>query len=143
MLAGRAATMMMMRRSALAMPTMARATPVAMFSTEDGTDRHKLFIGGLSWGVTDDGLSNAFSRFGNVVSARVVMDRETGRSRGFGFVQFESEDAAAEALKTMDGFVLDNRTIRLNFAKIRAPSSSGQWERSSGPRRSRDQDFDN
>ena len=54
----------------------------------------KLFVGGLSWDTTDDGLREAFSRFGSVIEAKVVTDRETGRSRGFGFVGYQDPPAA-------------------------------------------------
>ena len=54
----------------------------------------KLFVGGLSWGTTDDGLHSAFSQFGEIVEAKVITDRETGRSRGFGFVTFANDEGA-------------------------------------------------
>ena len=63
----------------------------------------KLFVGGLSWGTTDEGLHGAFSRFGEIVEAKVITDRETGRSRGFGFVTFSSDEGAARAITEMDG----------------------------------------
>ena len=56
----------------------------------------KLFVGGLSWGTTDDGLHGAFSRFGEIVEAKVITDRETGRSRGFGFVTFAADEGAVD-----------------------------------------------
>ncbi|KAH7684963.1 RNA recognition motif domain-containing protein [Dioscorea alata] len=70
----------------------------------------KLFIGGLSYGTDDQSLKEAFNPFGNVVEARVITDRDTGRSRGFGFVNFDSEESAKAALSSMDGqvFVLTN-----------------------------------
>jgi len=74
----------------------------------------KLFVGGLSWNTTDDGLLEAFSAFGEVSDAKVITDRDTGRSRGFGFVTFAESDAAATAIAQMDGTELDGRTIRVN-----------------------------
>src|SRR6516162_383646 len=77
----------------------------------------KLFVGGLSWGTTDDGLHTAFSRFGDIVEAKVITDRETGRSRGFGFVTFAADDGAASAVTEMNGAELDGRTIKVNEAE--------------------------
>jgi RNA recognition motif-containing protein len=85
----------------------------------------KLFVGGLSWGTSDDGLRQAFERFGAIVEAKVIMDRETGRSRGFGFVTFEQDDAAANAISQMDGTDLDGRTIKVNEAEERGPRGGG------------------
>lgn len=85
----------------------------------------KLFVGGLSWGTTDDGLRLAFERFGEVLEAKVVMDRDTGRSRGFGFVTFADGQAAGEAIAEMDGTELDGRSINVNEARERAPRNGG------------------
>jgi RNA recognition motif-containing protein len=88
----------------------------------------KLFVGGLSWGTTDEGLRQAFSGFGEVTDAKVIMDRETGRSRGFGFVTFSNDDAAKEAMTKMDGSNLDGRTLKVNEAQekeARAPRTGG------------------
>lgn len=84
----------------------------------------KLFVGGLSWNTTDDGLRRAFESFGEVSDAKVVTDRETGRSRGFGFVTFSDNDAATSAIADMDGSDLDGRTIRVNEAEDR-PRAGG------------------
>lgn len=89
----------------------------------------KLFIGGLSWNTTDEGLKSAFERFGDVVDARVIKDRETGRSRGFGFVTFSEGGDATGAISEMDGKELDGRVIRVNEAEEK-PSGGGR-----GPRR--------
>ena len=77
----------------------------------------KLFVGGLSWDTNDDGLREAFSRFGAVVEAKVVTDRETGRSRGFGFVGYQDAAHGAAAQQAMDGASLDGRSIRVNAAE--------------------------
>jgi RNA recognition motif-containing protein len=77
----------------------------------------KLFVGGLSWGTTDEGLQGAFSRFGEIVEAKVIMDRETGRSRGFGFVTFANDEGAASAVAEMNGADLDGRSIKVNDAE--------------------------
>ena len=63
----------------------------------------KLFVGGLSWGTNDDTLREAFSRFGSISEARVIMDRETGRSRGFGFITFDDDQDAVNAMNEMNG----------------------------------------
>ena len=79
----------------------------------------KLFIGGLSWDTSDQSLLDAFSPYGEVIEAKVVTDRETGRSRGFGFVTLASADVMRTAMKEMDGSTLDGRTIRVNEAQAR------------------------
>ncbi|KDP39332.1 hypothetical protein JCGZ_01089 [Jatropha curcas] len=79
----------------------------------------KLFIGGLSYGTDDQSLRDAFSSFGEVVTARVVTDRDTGRSRGFGFVDFSSEESASSALSAMDGQELQGRSVRVSYAQER------------------------
>ena len=85
----------------------------------------KLFVGGLSWGTTDDGLHQAFERFGEIVEAKVITDRETGRSRGFGFVSFTNDESAINAASEMNGAMLDGRTIRGNEAENQAPKQRG------------------
>lgn len=84
----------------------------------------KLFVGGLSWNTTDEGLREAFSRFGSVIEAKVVTDRETGRSRGFGFVSYQDAAEGASAQQAMDGASLDGRSIRVNAAEDK-PSGGG------------------
>jgi RNA recognition motif-containing protein len=79
----------------------------------------KLFIGGLSWDTTDEGLRGAFEKFGEIVEARVIADRDTGRSRGFGFVSFADDAAANRALEEMNGTELDGRNIRVDEAQNR------------------------
>ncbi|CAA7027962.1 unnamed protein product [Microthlaspi erraticum] len=79
----------------------------------------KLFIGGLSWGTDDQSLRDAFAHFGEVVDAKVIVDRESGRSRGFGFVNFSDETAANAAISEMDGKDLNGRNIRVNVANDR------------------------
>lgn len=86
----------------------------------------KLFVGGLSWNTDDALLRQSFERFGNVLDARVILDRETGRSRGFGFVTFGDDDAAMSAISAMDGTTLDGRNIRVNEAQERPPRSHSQ-----------------
>jgi hypothetical protein len=85
----------------------------------------KLFVGGLSWGTTDQTLRQAFEAFGEVTEARVITDRETGRSRGFGFVSFSDDASADEAVAGMDGQELDGRTIRVNEAQDKPQGDRG------------------
>ncbi|HMV65523.1 MAG TPA: RNA-binding protein, partial [Myxococcota bacterium] len=85
----------------------------------------KLFVGGLSWNTTDEGLREAFERFGDVSEARVIMDRETGRSRGFGFVSFQNDEDATRAQDEMNGATLDGRSLRVNEAEDRSPGRGG------------------
>ncbi|MBK7781861.1 MAG: RNA-binding protein [Ardenticatenia bacterium] len=85
----------------------------------------KLFVGGLSWGTTDEGLRSAFESFGEVEEAKVVTDRETGRSRGFGFVSFTDEASANNARAQMDGKVLDGRTLKVDFATDKPGGGGG------------------
>ncbi len=86
----------------------------------------KLFVGGLSWGTTDDGLRQAFAGFGEITEAKVITDRDTGRSRGFGFVTFAQDESAAEAISKMDGSNLDGKTIRVNEAQEKGPRGGGR-----------------
>lgn len=79
----------------------------------------KLFVGSLSWGTTDDSLRDHFAKFGTVASARVVTDRDTGRSRGFGFVEFDSDKEAEAAVEGLNESQLDGRTITVNEARPR------------------------
>lgn len=77
----------------------------------------KLYIGNLSYQTTDASLQAAFSQAGSVVSARVIMDKETGRSRGFGFVEMSSEEEAQAAIDMWNGKDLDGRDLRVNIAR--------------------------
>ncbi|KAH9619066.1 hypothetical protein KSS87_005615 [Heliosperma pusillum] len=85
----------------------------------------KLFVGGLSYGTDDNSLREAFTQFGDVDDAKVIMDRDTGRSRGFGFVNFTETDAANSAVEKMDGQDLHGRTIRVSIANERPASPRG------------------
>jgi RNA recognition motif-containing protein len=85
----------------------------------------KLFVGNLSYSTTDDRVRQAFSQFGQVLSATVVTDRATGQSRGFGFVEFESEEQARTAIESLNGTVLDGRSITVNVARERGDRPRG------------------
>jgi len=94
----------------------------------------KLYIGGLSYNTTDTGLKDAFSQAGEVVSASVVMDKMSGRSRGFGFVEMSTEDDAQKAIDLWNGKELDGRTLVVNEARPMSdrPRRSGGFDRGGG-----------
>lgn len=79
----------------------------------------KLFIGSLAWTTNDDSLKDFFSAAGNVVSANVIVDRETNRSKGFGFVEMSSEEEAKKAIEELNGKELDGRPIIVSEARPR------------------------
>ena len=85
----------------------------------------KLFIGSLAWETDSAGLQTAFERFGDIEEATVISDRESGRSRGFGFVTFKDESATQQAISEMNGSDLDGRPIVVNEAKEQAPRGNG------------------
>lgn len=79
----------------------------------------KLFIGSLAWATNDDSLKDFFSQAGTVVSANVIVDRETNRSKGFGFVEMSSDEEAKAAVEQLNGKDLDGRPIVVNEARPR------------------------
>jgi RNA recognition motif-containing protein len=81
----------------------------------------KLFVGGLSWDTKEDSLRNFFAQVGNVVSATVITDKFSGRSKGFGFVEMATEAESEEAIKKLNGQSLDGRNITVNEARPQAP----------------------
>ena len=78
-----------------------------------------IFVGNLSYNTTEESLKQAFEAFGQVQSAKVISDRETGRSRGFGFVEMPNEDEARTAIDSLDGKPLDGRPVKVNEARPR------------------------
>src|SRR4030042_909202 len=84
----------------------------------------KLFVGGLSWGTTDDGLHGAFSQYGEIVEAKVITDRETGRSRGFGFVTFANDKRATTAPAAVAAAVVEAEDVAAAAAVADATSGS-------------------
>jgi len=93
---------------------------------------NKVFVGGLPWATDSAALKDAFAAYGEVVEAKVITDRQTGRSRGFGFVTFTSEEDAQKALE-MDGNEMEGRKIRVDLARERPAGGGGR--RPGGPRR--------
>lgn len=78
---------------------------------------NKLFVGNLPWSVDDAALGELFSSYGEVTSARVITDRDSGKSRGFGFVEFESSEDAETAMNEMDGVEVEDRELNVDEAK--------------------------
>ncbi len=83
----------------------------------------KIYVGNLPWSATDESLSEMFGEFGEVHSAAVITDRETGRSRGFGFIEMDDTDAD-KAISAVDGRDMDGRPLRVNQAQERQPRQS-------------------
>lgn len=92
----------------------------------------KLFVGSLSWGVNDDQLKDFFATVGTVVSATVIMDRETNRSKGFGFVEMSSDDEAKAAVDQLNNKELDGRAIVVSEARPREERPRGNFGGGSG-----------
>src|SRR5215831_12999382 len=85
----------------------------------------KLFVGNLPYSVTSERLQEAFAQFGTVTSSKVIVDRETGRSRGFAFLEMETDDQGAAAMQAMNGSLLDGRSIAVREAVERQPGGGG------------------
>ena len=86
---------------------------------------NKLYVGNLAYSVRDDDLQQAFAQFGTVASAKVMMDRDTGRSKGFGFVEMGSDAEAQSAINGMNGQALDGRAVVVNEARPREERPGG------------------
>ena len=86
---------------------------------------NKLYVGNLAYGVRDEDLQQAFAPFGSVTSAKVMMDRDTGRSKGFGFVEMGTDAEAQAAINGMNGQALDGRAIVVNEARPREERPGG------------------
>ncbi|XP_007042188.2 PREDICTED: glycine-rich RNA-binding protein GRP1A [Theobroma cacao] len=85
----------------------------------------RCFVGGLAWATDDRALEQAFSQYGEIVESKIINDRETGRSRGFGFVTFRDEKAMRDAIEGMNGQNLDGRNITVNEAQSRRSGGGG------------------
>ncbi|MCC7204700.1 MAG: RNA-binding protein [Phycisphaeraceae bacterium] len=85
----------------------------------------KIYVGNLSFKTTEDGLREIFSQHGGVDEVAIVTDRETGRSRGFGFVTMGSDDEAKAAIEALNGTEIEGRTLTVNEARPKAPNSGG------------------
>jgi RNA recognition motif-containing protein len=93
-----------------------------------------IFVGNLSYNTTEESLKQAFEAFGQVQSAKVISDRETGRSRGFGFVEMPNDDEARAAINGLDGQAIDGRPVKVNEAR---PREGGPGARPGGGFRAR------
>lgn len=107
--------------------------------------KKKLFVGNLSWKVTEENLKPLFAAFGTIVSIKVVMDPFTGRSKGFAFVEMESEDSAAKAMAELNDRPCLDRNMRISLAREqqrdnRRPSTSGAGPRGGYSRQHHDHD---
>ncbi|PKI45991.1 glycine-rich RNA-binding protein RZ1A [Punica granatum] len=96
---------------------------------------HRCFIGGLAWSTSDRGLKDAFEKFGHLLEAKVVVDKYSGRSRGFGFVTFDEKKAMEEAIEAMNGLELDGRNIIVE--KAQPSQGSAREDRDRGRDRDR------
>lgn len=99
---------------------------VCIFYEEFEEMGKNIYVGNLSYNSTEDTLRAAFEEYGTVHSARVITDRETGRSRGFGFVEMDN-DAADAAIEALNGADLDGRALRVNEARPREPRQPRRW----------------
>lgn len=86
---------------------------------------YRCFVGGLAWATDDRSLQDAFSPYGEILESKIISDRETGRSRGFGFVTFSDEQSMRDAIDAMNGKVLDGRNITVNPAQSRGNGGGG------------------
>ena len=91
--------------------------------------QNKLYVGNLSWNSTEDDVSDAFAAFGTVTSVNLITDRETGRPRGFGFVEMSSDAEAQATIEGLDGRNVGGRDIKVNLAKPREPRGGGDYGR--------------
>ena len=87
--------------------------------------KNKLFMGGLAWATTEATLRAAAEPYGQVEDVKVITDRDTGRSKGFGFVTFATEEAAAKCKAEMDGQILDGRAVKVDFPREREDRGGG------------------
>ncbi|CAG7962998.1 unnamed protein product [Penicillium nalgiovense] len=85
----------------------------------------KIYVGNLSWHTSDESLRQAFGEFGQIIDSIVMVDRETGRSRGFGFVTYSSAEEAEAAINALNEQDLDGRRIRVNLANARPTGGFG------------------
>jgi RNA recognition motif-containing protein len=95
---------------------------------------NKLYVGNLAYSVRDESLQHAFSEFGSVQSAKVMMDRDTGRSKGFGFVEMGTAEEAQAAIRALHGQQLEGRDLTVNLARPKEDRPSGGFGGGGGSR---------
>jgi len=83
-----------------------------------------IYVGNLPWGVSEEALKNLFSEYGTVDTARVITDRNSGRSKGFGFVEMSNDSEAQKAIEALNGKEMDGRALRVNEARPAADNDS-------------------
>ncbi|MFH1130335.1 MAG: RNA-binding protein [Pseudomonadota bacterium] len=113
--------------------TVVGATPTVLtaidtFQREVSVMGNKLYIGGLSWGTTEENLRQAFSQFGDLSEVSVAEDRYSGRSRGFGFITFVNAEDAQKAMSEMNGKTLDGREIKVDEATERPRKNKSDYQ---------------
>ena len=101
-----------------------------MQNTEQNQQQNSLFVGGLDWSIKSEDLAEIFKEFGTVVSAQVITDRETGRSRGFGFVTMETADSAKSALDALNNATFNNRKVTVKYKESNGNRQGGGGNRS-------------
>lgn len=90
----------------------------------------RLYVGNLAYSTTEEQIRDLFSQVGEVDNVALITDRETGRAKGFGFVEMSSDEDSAEAIRRFNGYTLDNRTLTVNEARPREERSGGGFNRS-------------
>ncbi len=91
-----------------------------------------IYVGNLSWSMTDDDLSNLFSQYGTVTSAKILKEKNTGRSKGFGFVEMEDDEAAKTAIATLNESEVQGRKLIVNESQPRPEGGGGGYKKSGG-----------
>ena len=86
---------------------------------------NRLYVGNLAYETTEDSLREAFSQWGEIAEVKVILDRDTGRSRGFAFVEMQTQEGATAAVENMNGALVDGRPLRVNEAEERRPRGGG------------------
>ncbi|CAN7126548.1 unnamed protein product [Brassica rapa subsp. narinosa] len=101
---------------------------------DSAESEYRCFVGGLAWATDEQSLGRTFSEFGEVLDSKIIVDRETGRSKGFGFVTFKDEDSMRAAIERMNGQELDGRNITVNEAQARSSrgGNGGGYNRGGG-----------
>jgi RNA recognition motif-containing protein len=94
----------------------------------------KLYVGNLSYDVTQEQMRELFAQAGEITEVTIITDRETGRSKGFGFVEMTTADAASEAIKRFNGYNMDNRSLTVSEARPREERSGGNFRQDRRPR---------
>ncbi|CAH9100513.1 unnamed protein product [Cuscuta europaea] len=105
---------------------------MASADVQYGQQQFRCFVGGLSFNTVEDDLGRTFENYGKVMETKIIMDRETGRSRGFGFVTFETADGMEKAIEALNGRDIDGRNVTVNQAQERSRENGGGGSRGGG-----------